>query len=305
MDIAVSIIIVNYNSQDVLESCLSSVKEKVKNLSYEIIVVDNDSVKGSLNDLQQKYPEVFFILQKSNLGFGSANNTGVKQTRGRYIYFLNPDTELINDAVSILSDYMDIHQEVGICGGSMFNEDSTPTTSFYDIDMLKLEYEIMFHLRKNYKGINNTNLPKNVLVIVGSNLFIRKDIFDTLGGFDDDFFMYFEEMELCHRVANLGFDIVSVPDAKIMHLHGATGENKNEELKTWLYEIHWYSKWLYFYKTKGHTQTTILYNAHKIKTNLAVAIFKLKGKKDKIDYWSLKKNAILRTYERYLQKNKI
>lgn len=302
MGIEVSIIIVNYNSEDVLDLCLQSIEKYVEGIDFETIVVDNNSEKNTLESLQQKYTRVKWIFSPINGGFGYANNLGNTIASGKYIYLLNPDTELLNNAPAILSNFMDMHSGIGVCGGSMFNEDLTPTTSFYDIDLLKLEYEILFNKRKNYRGVNTSNEPKPVLSIVGSNFFIRRNLYNDLGGFDSDFFMYFEELELCSRVRKKGYKLLTVPEARIMHLHGATGENKNDTLKAWLMEEHGYSKWLYFYKTKGILNTKILYNTSKLKIILAIMYFELKKNSEKLDYWNQKKRVSDKSFVRFMQK---
>lgn len=299
MDISVSIIIVNYNSDDVIGECLLSIINKTRNINYEIIVIDNDSEKGSLDKLMEIYPQVNFQFMGKNLGFGAANNIGAAMAKGKYLYFLNPDTELVNNAVYILSQYMDSHPKTGICGGSMYNKDMSPATGYYDIGLLKLEYEILLNFRKNYQGINHTGTPKQVRMIVGSNLFIVKDIFQNVGGFDKDFFMYFEELELCDRVRKKGYQVVSVPDAKVIHLHGTSTENKNEELSKWSREELWYSKFVYFHKTNGKMQAKILRLVHLSKFRLAVLVYGLKGNKKKLDYWNSKNSSIEKAYRRY------
>ena len=299
MDIQVSIIIVNYNTEEVLKDCLLSIREHTSDIAYETIVIDNNSEKGSLDHLIESFPEVNFQLLDKNWGFGQANNIASEIAKGKYLYFLNPDTTLLNNAAQILAEYMDNHPQTGICGGSMFNEDGSHTSSYYDISHIKLEYEILFNIRKNYQGINELGKPKEVQVIVGSNLLIQKNIFEEVGKFDKDFFMYFEEIELCDRVRKKGYKIVSVPDAKIMHLHGASGENKNEDLKKWTREEHWYSKFIYFTKTKGQLQAKLLHSAHVVKFMLAVSFYKIRKNCNKLEYWTLKRQSMEKAYDRY------
>lgn len=299
MEIQVSIIIVNYNTEKVLGDCLLSIREQTANIAYETIVIDNNSEKGSLDYLIKNFPEVNFQLMDKNWGFGMANNIASDIAIGEYLYFLNPDTILMNNAVLILSDYMDNHSQTGICGGSMFNIDGTPTTSFYDISQYRLEYEILFNLRKNYQGINYTDKPKEVLTMVGSNFFIRKNIFEEVGKFDKDFFMYFEEIELCERVGRKGYKIESVPDAQIIHYHGASAENKNDELRSWTREEHWYSKFVYFDKIKGTSQAKFLHKAHVMKFKMAILFYKMKGNKSKLEYWNQKRASMEKAYKRY------
>jgi len=298
MDIAVSIIIVNYNTEEVLSECLSSV---VKNtaIPYEIIIIDNASREGSLSGLIATFPQVQFRLLDENLGFGKANNLAAQIAKGKYLYILNPDTILVNDASSILYQYMENHPETGICGGAMYTEEMELMSCYCDKDMLRLEYEILFNLRKYYKGINYTDKPKKVKAVSGANFFLKKSLFLEMGGFDKDFFMYFEEIELCDRIRKRNFDIVSVPQAQIIHLHGVSAENKNEESGKWAREEHWYSKFIYFSKTKGKLRTQILYTLHNIKFQLALFIYKRKKNAGKIEYWNSKRIIMKNAYSRY------
>jgi GT2 family glycosyltransferase len=297
MDISVSIIIVNYNTEKVLEDCIFSIKEKTSNAGYEIIVIDNNSEQGSLNHLIELFPDVKFVLTGKNPGFGAANNIGANMARGKYLFFLNPDTLVINNAVYELSQYMDAHPNTGACGGNMYSADMEPVSSYY-IDIIKAEYRIVFN-RKKIIGFNYNSKPKFVNVIVGADLLVRKDVFMKAGGFDEDFFMYYEEVELCQRIQKLGYKIVSVPAAEIIHLQGVSAENKSDELQKWSYKEHWYSKFLYFYKVKGKFHAGLLYYINMLKLQLAVILYKIKNNPDKLRYWDIKKRVMQETFNRY------
>ncbi|PXV63121.1 hypothetical protein CLV62_1153 [Dysgonomonas alginatilytica] len=296
----VSIIIVNYNTEKFLENCIVSINKYTRDVNYEIIVVDNNSEKGSVSSLIEKYPAVRFHFSEENHGFGRANNIGASIAKGEYLFFLNPDTLLINNAVFLLYEYLKGNPQVGICGGNMYRGDMTPASSFYDIDFLTYEYKIIFNI-KRYPGFNYTTGPNEVKVIVGADLFIRKSVFFEFGGFDKDFFMYFEEVELCYRLRKANYKIVSVPAAEIIHLQGGSAENKNEELGKWSYREHWYSKFLFFSKTKGKLQTKILYCVYILKLRMAMLYFSIRRNKGKLEYWNLKKNIINDAFGRYLK----
>lgn len=294
----VSIIIVNYNTEQLLEDCILSIQKYTHDVHHEIIVVDNDSREGSLSTLITKFPQVRFHFARANLGFGVANNLGASIARGEYLFFLNPDTLLLNDAVLILYSYLKEHPQVGICGGNLYKGDMTPAVSFHILDFYLRELRIVLN-RTWEKGFNNTGQPLSVNVIMGAALFISRSLFLQLNGFDKDFFMYFEEVELCGRVKKAGYTIMSVPDAKIIHLEGGAAENKNDELNKWSYREHWYSKWIFFHKTKGKLQTNILYAANCLKMNLAMLTFKILGNKRKVEYWTTKKVVIQNSFQRY------
>ncbi|MDR1761230.1 MAG: glycosyltransferase family 2 protein [Bacteroidales bacterium] len=224
----VSIIIVNYNTISLLCDAIDSILEKTTNIFYEIIVVDNNSVDNSANIIPQKYDDrVVYLKLPDNIGFGKANNEGIKIAKGNKLFLLNPDTVLRNNAVKILSDYMDEHPKVGVCGGNLFDVEGNPAYSFmpffpsilWEINVLLYEFPFKLILGKHF-WFNTTKKPKNVAHITGADMMIRKDIAEKTGGFDPDFFMYGEETEWIYRIKKMGYHIVSVPQAEIFHLEG-------------------------------------------------------------------------------------
>lgn len=299
MEVLVSIVIVNYNTEKLLDDCLISIYERTYGVDFEVIVVDNKSEENSLDYLIKKHPLVTFHYANQNLGFGKANNLGATLASGKYLFFLNPDTILISNAVAILANYLNSHPRVGICGGNMYRRDMTPVSSLYNIDFLTYEYKIILNIKRT-SGFNYTKEPQEVLVIVGADLFIRKDIFDNLKGFDPDFFMYFEEVELCYRIRKYGYKVMSIPQAEIIHLQGGSAENKSDELNKWSYKEHWYSKFLFFSKTKGLTQTKTVYYIYRLKLKLATLYFKVRRNSLRIEYWKAKGVIIENAYQRFL-----
>lgn len=300
MAVEVSVIIVNYNTSELLDNCIDSVQLKTEDVNYEIIVVDNNSEKGSLDHLIKKYPTVNFIFSEENLGFGRANNLGATKAKGKYLLLLNPDTLLVNNAIAVLTDFMEVNPESGACGGNLYKADNSPAISYHTMDFYAREWRIFFN-KKWPLGFNDTDNPKCVNVIMGADLFIRKELFDRLKGFDPDFFLYFEEVYLCDQVRRLGYKVTSVPQAKIIHYEGAAAENKNEELNKWSYQEHWYSKFVYFSKTEGQLKTSFLYRANMLKMSMALFVYTITGNKNKLDYWSRKAHVLKQTYSRYHQ----
>lgn len=207
--------------------CIESVICRTKNLKYEIILVDNASTDGSY-DFFINDKRIIYIYNKSNLGFGRANNVGLKISKGRNIIFLNSDTLLVDNAISILSKYLDIHPHVGACGGNLISRNHTPLHSFRRLSPLSFELNQFFSnipaklLFKNSYEYNMTSFPIAVNTIVGADLMVKKCLLEKYGGFDERFFMYCEETELCHRIRNAGYKIMSIPDVKIIHLEGAS-----------------------------------------------------------------------------------
>lgn len=226
--IDVSIIIVNYKTVHLLDNAIQSVINKTKNLNYEIIVVDNCS-GDSFEELIAKY-DVKVIVLGENIGFGRANNKASKLSKGRNLFFLNPDTYLLNNGIKILSDYLDNNKNVGIVGGNLYSSDLKSNLSYgmlypsilFDLD--GVFSRVGFSLTKMLYGknyiYNNTTECKSVAYITGADLMIRKEVFDLVRGFNPCFFMYCEDSELAYRVKKLGYEIINVPEAKIVHLEG-------------------------------------------------------------------------------------
>ena len=222
----VSIIIVNYNTYSLTKSCIDSVFDKTEGIEFEVILVDNNSVDGS-RDLFSADSRIKYIYNDTYMGFGRANNLGLSCAVGRNVLFLNSDTLLINNAIKILSDYLDSNINVGGCGGNLYYEDLTPNMSFVrHYPSLIWEINALFHgipsrlIRYDNSMFNFSNEPCSVAYIWGADLMIRKKLLDKYGAFDKDFFMYFEETELCHRLTTKGYKIMSVPQAQIIHLNG-------------------------------------------------------------------------------------
>lgn len=223
----VSVIIVNYNTCQLLKQCLSSLIEKTLGLKYEVIVVDNASSDDSVQLVQRFFPEVIFIKNKENIGFGRANNQGAVLAKGKYLFILNTDTLLINNAIKILFDFMEEedNQNIGACGGNLFKIDNSPNFS-YSLNFPSLlsifcyRGHIPFFI--NNESFNKTGEIKDVAIIIGADLFIREKIFNEIKGFDPSIFMYIEDGELLYRLKKMNSRVVSNPDAKIMHLQGSS-----------------------------------------------------------------------------------
>lgn len=249
--IDVSIIIVSYNARDFLRECLYSLFEKTKSLPFEVIVVDNESSDGSVQMIQELFPQVNILNSGGNVGFGRANNIGIKEAKGRNIFLLNPDTILLNNAIKILSDFLDSHDEVAVCGGNLYNVDKEPTHSFLrylpsvfgELDQLTGYKLSKWCYGKSFE-FNHDNRPLHVGYITGADMMIKKIVLDEVGCFDPDFFMYFEETELTYRIRKAGYKIMSVPEACIVHLEGKSHSLKESRERMFLT-----SRRLYYKKT--------------------------------------------------------
>ena len=261
MEIKVSIIIVNYNSQQVIGRCIDAVYKQVADISYEIIVVDNASSSESVHFLKKNYPQVKLIENTENKGFGAANNFGVAQASGDYLFFLNPDTILLGNAVLRFYRFLEeAPPEVVSCGGNLIKENGEPATSYGNFPSLFQEWSHMGFRRfypKYYdrylrfgKTCDGKTKPFQVPYITGADIFIRKDVFGETGGFDEKFFLYYEETDLYYRLHRAGYTTWILPDVKIIHLEGA-GMLKNGELNYEKWAVWEKSKYYYFRKHNG------------------------------------------------------
>lgn len=259
----VSVIIVNYNTRKLTRACVDSVFQKTKGVSFELIVVDNASTDGS-RELFSQDSRITYIYNESNLGFGRANNVGLAAATGRNILFLNSDTLLINDAVSILSDYLDAHPDVGAVGGNLFNNEGHPIHSFHryrpsvygELNEALLGFPNRLRFGENAE-FNHTDAPLEVKHITGADLMIPRSVLNQIGGgFNPDFFMYHEDTELCWRIGKSGHRLMSVPDAEIVHLVGASSRKSLSRAKV---DMFLNSRKLYYKNCKSFFYRLLVY----------------------------------------------
>lgn len=255
----VSVIIINYNTLEITKDAINSILEKTKEINYEIILVDNASVDGSVEYFENNYKgKILFIKNTENLGFGRANNKGIKIAKGKYVFLLNSDTLLINNAIKILYDFMEKSENIGVCGANLYDNLKKPIGSFaYKYPNI---FSVCYRLkRKLYKKMTRKELEHNyniypieVAFIVGADMLIKKELLNEVGTFDEDFFMYYEEIELQYRIKKHGYLIKNVPSAKIIHLEEQSSNKLNKEtFKEKKYRMMLKSKYKYFYKIEN------------------------------------------------------
>ncbi len=227
----ISIIILNYNVKYFTDACLQSVlKTESDNNDVEIVVVDNCSTDGSREYFKGRYPGVKFLWFEKNYGFGKAYNKAVSQANGDYLLFLNPDTLVSDKILKHFKRFAETHPGFGIAGGKMIDgtgnflpesKRGIPTPLVALSKLTKL-YKVL-----NFKPFNvyyATYLDENdtgeVPVLTGALMFIKKSVFKSVGGFDEQFFMYGEDIDLSYRILKAGYPNFYVPDAKIIHFKG-------------------------------------------------------------------------------------
>ena len=229
----VSIIVVSFNTKDQTLACLQSIFEQTQSLTFDVIVYDNASTDGSADAIARDFPQVNLIRGPENLGFGRANNAASNHASGEYILLLNPDTIVLDNAVKRLFDFAVATPDAKIWGGRTVNLDGTlnPTCVWrFPTNWSMLSQALGLHrVFPTVAFFNPEPYPKwdrdtvrDVDIVTGCFLLTTKAFWHTLGGFDEDFFMYSEEADLCYRTHKLGGRLVFTPAATIVHLDGAT-----------------------------------------------------------------------------------
>jgi len=222
-----SIIIVNYNVTELLWKCLSSIRKFVQNVDYEVFVMDNQSPDSSWKNLIPKFPEYHFIENQKNEGFAIANNKAVELAKGEYILLLNPDTELEGFYMKELIDFADAQKKFGCLGIRMHDSFGNfhPESKRSVPDMFNSFEKLFFGFRKNnsksyYRNDIGENEIAEVEVITGAFLLARKEIYKNIGGLDESYFMYGEDIDLCYTMLKNGFRNFYYGKASLLHHKG-------------------------------------------------------------------------------------
>jgi len=250
-----SIIIVNYNTKKLTLDCIASVMSSKTKYQNEIILVDNASVDGTVEEVRNRFPMVHTIANDQNVGFSRANNQGIHISKGRYVLLLNSDTVVEDKTIETMVHFMDEHKDVGISGCKLILPDGsldeackrgfpTPSASFY--------YAFGFSKRhpKNpkYNQYKLTHLDPNqtheVDCLVGAFMMVRREVIDQIGGLDEEFFMYGEDIDWCYRIKQAGWKIIYYPETTVIHYKGASSRRRPLKI---IYEFH-RAMWLFHRK---------------------------------------------------------
>ena len=232
--VSVSVIIVNYNTQHVIKPCIDSIIAYTKDISYEIIIVDNGSTDGSIEALSAD-DRVTLIQIGENLGFGKANNRGLGFAHGQYIFFLNSDTLLRNNAIKMLYDFAEQYQgKMGALGCILEDRQGNSIHSYGQFPRMKDDFQKFIwvpilkglHLYQEPAIPYPTDLMK-VDYVTGADLFVNRQVLDECGAFHPAFFMYYEESEMEHRFTSHGYDNILLNGPRIVHLEGEGGKDGN------------------------------------------------------------------------------
>lgn len=261
-----SVIIVNYNVKYFMENTIRSVNESVKDLTYEIIVIDNASKDGSYEYISEKFPEINYIYNESNLGFAKANNQGLKIAKGKYILILNPDTLAKEMSINSLVDYLEKHPETGLATCKIIGPEGTldpschrsfPTmwNSFCHLSGLSS----IFPNSKIFASYNLSYLEDDriaeVDAVSGSFMLFRRDIIDRGVLMPEEYFMYGEDIDFCYQIKKQGYKIEYVPIADIIHYRGQSSKKDKIKLRKYFFDSmkifvkkNYTSKYSFFFK---------------------------------------------------------
>jgi N-acetylglucosaminyl-diphospho-decaprenol L-rhamnosyltransferase len=241
-----SIIIINWNTRQLLYDCLESVYGNVRDFRFEIYVVDNGSTDGSSKMVLEKFPRVQLIQNQENFGFARANNQAIQLSKGRYILLLNSDTLITTNAIDQMINFADNHFQAGIIGACLVYPDGqlqksygrlpsllSETTSLAGLDKLRL---------KLYKA-KQSSKPIETEFVSGACMMIRKSILQQVGLLDEGFFFFSEEIDLCYRARKVGWRIFYLPSAVVMHIEGgSTGLNAERMLNLYRGKLRYFRK---------------------------------------------------------------
>jgi GT2 family glycosyltransferase len=255
-----SVIIVNWNTRDLLCQCLDSLTQKVEGIEMEILVVDNGSTDGSVAAVRDKFPGVRLIENPVNMGFAKANNQAISLSSGEYLLLLNPDTQVKDETVVKMLSFMDAHAEAGLVGAQLLNADGSKQNSIANFPSLATELLNKSLLRRLFpekfpgKGRDYPG-PVEVDSVIGACMMVRRKAVEQMGLLDEKFFLFLEETDWCYRIKKAGWKVYHIPQAEIFHFQGKSAEAEKGKARIEYYR----SRYHYFRKNRGSFQSSVLF----------------------------------------------
>jgi GT2 family glycosyltransferase len=237
----VSIIILSYNTKGLLEKCLTSIFTKIKDIDFEVIVVDNASSDDSVKMIKEKFAKAKLVESKENLGFAKGVNVGASHAKGKYLLLLNSDIEVITPEFKELFGSLEKNDDIAVVGGKLDNADGSTSRSYGAFYELGEVFRMLFRDTEKKTLDEPENKPFTVDWVSGGFMAIKKSVFDELRGLDPHFFMYIEDMEFCYRVQKKGLKVLYNPGVVVKHV-GQGSSNRAFAI------INIYKGILYFYK---------------------------------------------------------
>jgi len=231
MDISVAI--VHYKTKELLAECLKSIFDKTSAINFEIIVVDNKSQDGTIEMLKESFPQVKLICNYKNLGFSKAVNQAFKLSQGDYFFILNPDTEIVNNAIFELFNFMKVHPEVAVAGPRLIFPDGkvqmscrrfmTLSVAILDVFPINAYFSGNIFLKRFNYGYWKHEYIRGVDWVTGAAFMTRRDLYQKINMFDERFFIYAEDMDYCLKARKAGYKVFFMPEAVVMHYHAKGG----------------------------------------------------------------------------------
>src|SRR5579884_2047770 len=251
-----SVVIVSYNTREMLRACLCALPAAAEGLEFETFVVDNASPDDSAGMVAAEFPQVHLIANTDNPGFARANNQALALSKGRYVLALNPDTEAEPGSLTALVRFMEAHPEAGACGPKLLNSDGslqhngrrfpTPWREFLGVSGLRNLNRAAFD-RVLHFGRDNFDVEWETDEVSGACLMLKHTVMDQVGMLDEDFFMFYEEIEWCWRIRKAGWKVMYVPQARVVHHWMASVRQQNWAMTARLFQ----SALIYYKKTAG------------------------------------------------------
>ena len=237
MKVTLSVIIVNYNGLQFLQNCFNSLNENLKEIEYEIIVFDNNSVDESAVFIKEKHPNIVFIESKQNLGFGVGNNRAVDFANGDYLLLINNDT-IVLDALKPILDQLKSDNSIGVIGIKMLNKHQEYLQSAGNFPNPRNMFQLkkLLRLGKEFESGEFSKKSYEVDWMAGSFLMLSKKTYQEIGGFDHEYFMYVEDVDFCKKIADLGYKRIFLPTFSYIHFVGFS--NSKNPLLIKGYEIY-------------------------------------------------------------------
>lgn len=236
----VSVVIVNWNTREILRDCLRSIYEQTLGLTFEVIVIDNASEDGSLQMVKDEFKEVILVENSTNRGFAAGNNQGLAIAKGRYVLLLNSDTVVLDNAIAKTVAFADANPEGAVIGCRILYPDKTLQTScfmFPSLLNLLLSATYMYKLFPASKLFGRENMTwwarddaREVDVVTGCFMLVRREALEQVGVMDEQFFMYGEETDWCYRFKKAGWKCLFSPSGSIIHIHGASSKARRHAM---------------------------------------------------------------------------
>jgi len=231
-----SVIIVHHQTPELLKLCLNSIKKTVRDINHEVIIVDSATSRKSAELMKEKFPEAIFLPHKENLGYSRGVNLGIQKAKGKYLLILNPDVIVVGDSIQKMLDYMKKHSDIGMLGPKMLNFNGTAQRTYFGfykpitiiarrtfLGRFKPFKKALYDFLMADSDVDKIQTPD---WLMGSAIMVNKQVIEKVGGMDERFFMYFEDVDWARRFWHNDFKVVYFPEAVMYHYHQRESKSK-------------------------------------------------------------------------------